>query len=333
MASQEKNEVAVTDAPSAIRWIPLWGEFDITGDLRFKGKVIPSSPGTEPGAEAKEDQPAFGIALSNRKLSDGDVVADVTFDEVTKDSVCEIVVSYDANAARLAATGLGGFEKAMYTIREFGAQTTPGGGWWNHKMVGERANLHAGVSYHLEAKFRGANVTLSVDGIVVASADVTSPKGQERQVGVFCRGKHDVVVRGFEVHAIKPQAFVVMQFGAEYDEVYKDVVEEVVKNFEVKALRADEMAGPGLIISDIVREIGSSQLVIADISPTANANVYFEVGYALALNKPTILLARKGTPLPFDVAGFRVLFYENTIGGKGRLENGLRKHLDAILSK
>jgi hypothetical protein len=62
-----------------------------------------------------------------------------------------------------------------------------------------------------------------------------------------------------------------------------------------------------------------------------NPNVYFEVGYALVMKKPTILLARKGTSLPFDVAGFRVLFYEDSIGGKGKLEEGLRRHLAAIL--
>ena len=96
-------------------------------------------------------------------------------------------------------------------------------------------------------------------------------------------------------------------------------------------VRADEVNGPGFIIADIVREIAAAQLVIADISPT-NPNVYFEVGYAFALAKPTVLLARKGTALPFDVAGFRVLFYEDTIGGKRKLEEGLRRHLDAILS-
>jgi len=43
-------------------------------------------------------------------------------------------------------------------------------------------------------------------------------------------------------------AFVVMQFGAEYDDVYNDVVKEVCKTFEVNVLRADEVSGPGLII-------------------------------------------------------------------------------------
>jgi hypothetical protein len=50
-----------------------------------------------------------------------------------------------------------------------------------------------------------------------------------------------------------------------------------------------------------------------------------------ALGKPTILLAERGKQLPFDISGYRVLFYENTIGGKKQVEDGLKKHLAAIL--
>lgn len=35
--------------------------------------------------------------------------------------------------------------------------------------------------------------------------------------------------------------------------------------------------------------------------------------------------------LPFDMSGYRCLFYENSIGGKRKLEEGLRKHLKAII--
>jgi hypothetical protein len=121
-----------------------------------------------------------------------------------------------------------------------------------------------------------------------------------------------------------------MQFGGQYDDLYKDVVKGVCDAYDVSARRADDAVGPGIVIADIISEIAAAQLIIADISP-ANPNVYFEVGYALALKKPTILLAKKGTPLPFDVAGFRVLFYEDSIGGKGKLEEGLRRHVSAIL--
>jgi len=187
------------------------------------------------------------------------------------------------------------------------------------------------LTYHVAAKFRGAIVALTIDGVAVGSAEVTPPVGKARQAGLFCRGDHVITIKNFRVVASKPKAFAVMQFGPQFDEVYKDVVQEVCKDYEVNVNRADELSGPGLIISDIVREIATSQLIIADITST-NANVYFEVGYSLALQKPTILLAKKRTALPFDVAGFRVLFYEDSIGGKNKLEKGLRRHLDEILS-
>jgi hypothetical protein len=57
----------------------------------------------------------------------------------------------------------------------------------------------------------------------------------------------------------------------------------------------------------------------------------YEVGYADALNKPLIILAQKGTTLPFDIRGYRVVFYEDVIGGEIELAANLRKQLKAIL--
>ena len=53
--------------------------------------------------------------------------------------------------------------------------------------------------------------------------------------------------------------------------------------------------------------------------------------YAHALNKPTILLAQRGKELPFDIRSYRVIFYDDSIGGKPALERNLQKHLEAIL--
>lgn len=308
-----------------VDWVPIFGEFEFVPDgLRFKGRRI-TPP--EPGGDLK-DAPAFGLFLSNLTLADGDMSAEVEFAGVNSDSVCELAVAYDSNARQVATGGLGGSGVTLYAIREFGGPLNTQ--WWQHRAGGDRAMLKPNQIYRVEARLRGANFTLLIDTVTVASVDVTSPAGKARQVGLLCRGDFDITVRHFTVAATKPKAFVVMQFSGEYDDLYRDVVKEVCKDYEVNVLRADEVAGPGLILGDVVRELSTSQLVIADITPT-NANVFFEVGYALALGKPTILLARKGTALPFDVAGFRVLFYEDTIGGKNRLEDGLRHHIDAIL--
>jgi hypothetical protein len=320
-----------TSSSAGVGWVPLFGEFDVAEkETRFKGKNVrsPAADGVV-SAEAVE-QASLGLLISSLTLADGDVTAEVEFDEVSEKTICELAVAYDPNANHVATAGLGGAEWAMFAIREYGGPKTGGQSWWVHRAGGERASIRAGKKYRLEARYRGAMLTLLLDGVLVGTAEVASPLGRARQVGILCRGAHGIVIRDFRVEAAKPKAFVVMQFGSEYDEVYQDVVKEICKDYEVNVLRADEVSGPGLIIADIVREISTSQLVIADITPL-NANVYFEVGYALALGKPTILLATKGTALPFDVAGFRVLFYENTIGGKAKLEEGLRKHLNALL--
>ena len=60
-------------------------------------------------------------------------------------------------------------------------------------------------------------------------------------------------------------------------------------------------------------------------------NVFYELGYAHALNKPTILLAQRGRELPFDIRSYRVISYDDTIGGKPAVERSLEKHLQAVL--
>jgi hypothetical protein len=309
------------------RWVPTLGEFTIADqDVVFQGKLVPMASNTTEGQTTL--RPSAGLALSSATIADGIVRADVAFEEMTKDSICELTVVYDANAQHLVTAGLGSEDWAMYGIREFGGPRPSK--WWGHRVAGERGNLKAGQSYHLEADFRGTNVSLRVDGVQVAAAEVSSPLGRPRQAGLFCKGAHRITIRNFSVHTSKPKAFVVMQFTSEFDDVYNEVVRDVCGTYDMNVLRADEVNGPGLIIGDVVTEIAAAQLIIADITPV-NANVYFEIGYALALSKPTILLAKKGTALPFDIAGFRVLFYEDTIGGKRKLEEGLRRHLAAIL--
>jgi nucleoside 2-deoxyribosyltransferase len=100
--------------------------------------------------------------------------------------------------------------------------------------------------------------------------------------------------------------------------------------FDYEAIRADDIYTSGLIIKEITQSIQEASIIIADITPN-NPNVYYEVGYAHALNKPTILLSDKTQEkLPFDVSGFRTLFYENSIGGKRKVQDLLTKHLQSV---
>lgn len=92
------------------------------------------------------------------------------------------------------------------------------------------------------------------------------------------------------------------------------------------------MNRPGIIFRDIQRTIQDAKVIIAEIT-APNQNVYYEVGYADALNKPIILLAQRGKELPFDIRSYRVIFYDDSIGGKPAVEKSLREYLGAILQE
>jgi hypothetical protein len=254
---------------------------------------------------------------------------EVEFEKLTPDTMASLLVAYSPTPLHFVAAGLGLDINTMYAVTEMRAATSTSEPYLSYPGVGgDRSGLKAKEKYQLTAQFRGNFVVLRVDGVEVITCYVSPPQRRIRQVGLLCRGDHKITFRHFKRETQKPKVFVIMEFSADYDDVYNDVIKGVKDEYDL--LRADDIHGPGLIIADIERSIFESQLIIADIT-APNLNVFFEVGFAMALRKPIIFLARKGTPLPFDIAGQRVLFYENTIGGKGRLEAGLKRHLEAYM--
>ena len=122
-----------------------------------------------------------------------------------------------------------------------------------------------------------------------------------------------------------------MQFTDEFNDLCTEVIRPTCEEYGCSVTRADDSYTSGLIMEDITRAIRDCTVVIADITPN-NSNVFYEVGYAHDIGKPMILLSdRKRERLPFDVSGFRTLFYDNTIGGKSEVEHDLRRHLESIV--
>ena len=74
-----------------------------------------------------------------------------------------------------------------------------------------------------------------------------------------------------------------------------------------------------------------ARFLIADLSGS-NANVFYEVGLAHALEKPTVLLVREGEDVPFDLRGIRYIRYlpDDLAGLKQRLSNYLPSCLRSI---
>jgi hypothetical protein len=311
-------------ATAPIHWAGIWGPWDFSSDdVTFKGVITQFKD-----ADGRDTSgPAAGLAMSNRRFSGGELSADVTFRAGIPTPSCELVFYYDAQRRAYLSAGISE-GPGMYIIRQY-----TGKEFHNYAVAGNRANFKVDQTYSMRVRVIGSQVTLTVDGVEVLQAIIPASVPPS-QAGVWCYGDSDVEITNFAVTGTRGRVFVVMQFTGPFNDVFNEVLKNVCDKFDLKAFRADEVYGPGLIIQDVERDITESEFVIADITPV-NANVYYEVGYARAANKEVILLADRGQmeKLPFDVAPFRVLFYENTIGGKRRFEEALEKHIAAVLRK
>jgi hypothetical protein len=125
-------------------------------------------------------------------------------------------------------------------------------------------------------------------------------------------------------------AFVLMWMDPERHDLV-DVhitIRDICSEFGIVATRADDIEHQGRITDVVLRQIASSEFIIADLTG-GRPNVYYELGYAHALGKRPILLRRSGTPLHFDIAGYNVPEYTNITNLKDRL----RKRLASMTGK
>lgn len=109
----------------------------------------------------------------------------------------------------------------------------------------------------------------------------------------------------------KPTAFVIQQFdGGKFDRRFQETIRPGIVKGGAFPQRADQILGLQPIIQKIEHAIQSADICIAEVS-TDNPNVWLELGYALALNRPTIILCDKQMRdrLPFDVQHRPVIFY------------------------
>jgi len=88
--------------------------------------------------------------------------------------------------------------------------------------------------------------------------------------------------------------------------LFEKIIEPVLKDCYTVQRTIDDPE-PGKISSRIERDLNHARVVVADLTD-ANPNVYFELGFRHALNRPLVHLARAGTVLPFDIRDFEVIW-------------------------
>lgn len=114
-----------------------------------------------------------------------------------------------------------------------------------------------------------------------------------------------------------------MPFNEAFDDVYQLGIKASCEETDSYCERVDEQDFEETILERIYNQISKADLIIADMSER-NANVFYEVGYAHALNKPTILLTKTSKDIPFDLTHFPHIIYDGKIS---KLKQDLTKKI------
>jgi hypothetical protein len=295
----------------ALHWAGIIGEWKFDDDT---ATFLAPPRGPEP----------FGLAQSSLTLRDGKVSVAIKLATTEKDTTASIVLGYRSIGEPYLLVQLGAWDFA-YSLARF----EPSVGWKQIVGAGLLKNLVVGRDYHVEAEIRGQRLRMRVDGVDVLQTVITAPL-VGTSVGLGAWGPSKVEFSRFVVEDKKPSVFVMMPFAEPFDTLYREVIHPVATRAGFEVIRIDEVLAPGIIIDDIQRQIAEAHVVIAEITQP-NPNVFYELGYAHALRKPAVLLFRReDKPLPFDVRGYRAIFYDDSIGGKRKVEDALQTHLAAV---
>lgn len=304
-------------------WFISSGNYEILDNkIVFHGtKIIPKTP-----IPNYAYVPSQGLLINNKKFINGTIKAEIEFNEIDSNTItsCHIIFNYQNinGEEKFFSIGISKSQYCAFEFKNFGNLKDS-----EREYCGSPLNIKPDNKISIEVTIIGSSILFKFNDITVLKKNITM-KLSSSQVGIYCQSGYDITIHKYEICPIERKAFIVMQFDKQYDDLYYNVIAPVCKEFNYYPERADESANPGSVIQDIISKIKESSIIIADITPD-NPNVFYEVGYSQALNKPVILLNEKNKRdrLPFDISGFRVIFYENSIGGKGQVEKSLRQFL------
>ncbi|MFG2907345.1 hypothetical protein ACGF13_20045 [Kitasatospora sp. NPDC048286] len=116
-----------------------------------------------------------------------------------------------------------------------------------------------------------------------------------------------------------------------FDDLYEGHFEDWIRNWELRAERADKVPGTTESAMDVAWSgIDRAGIVVADLS-VPSTSVAMELAWALCLRKRLVVIAHKGAQVPSNALGqFRVVWYEWSVRGLFELRKSLRAEIEAL---
>jgi hypothetical protein len=128
----------------------------------------------------------------------------------------------------------------------------------------------------------------------------------------------------------KLDVFVLMPFKADMLPVYEDHIKPTCASMGLTVRRADDFFTAHAVIQDVWQAIVSARLIVAACTDR-NPNVFYEIGLAHTLGKPTILLTQNSEDVPFDLRHLRYFTYQLTPRGMREFETKFKETVQNVL--
>jgi len=114
-----------------------------------------------------------------------------------------------------------------------------------------------------------------------------------------------------------------MPFNESFDDTYKFGIKGAAEDAGAYAERVDEQIFVEGMLDRIFNQINKADVIVADMTGK-NPNVFYEVGYAHALNKVVLLITQSADDIPFDLKHRQHIVYGGRID---KLRSDLTRHI------
>jgi len=169
--------------------------------------------------------------------------------------------------------------------------------------------------------------SFELDGVSADELEQTDLASlSEARMAVLAERLRSVLVR-----RLRRKCFVIMPYRKQFDALFEEAIRPAVRESDFTAVRADRLDLAGNAVQVLLQAIHSCDCTIALLTGM-NPNVMYELGFAHALGKPAILLARAAPDgrfldgLPFDILTEYVIGY-------GDDHAALRERITSVLQQ